>query len=253
VPHLNELQKKMTPKGLTIVALTRSVTDKFMQDHKITYPVGVGGSTAGAYGVSGIPQVYLIAGDGKVVWEGHTSGLSDQMIEDELAKLVAFPKRDEWPRKVSPAASAAEGGKLGDAWKKLERLRDLEGDDAEAAETLRAYIAKKSEAMLRSANELADDQDYYGATRELEAAKRMLKGHPSYDEVSERLKAFKKDRDIQKAVKAGALLEQGQALEAKKDYRRAFAAYAQAARVGEGTKAGDAARKRAEAIAGKAQ
>ena len=58
MPHLIELHNKYFAKGLTILALTNSNVDKFVEENKINYPVGVGGPNSGNYGVTGIPQVY---------------------------------------------------------------------------------------------------------------------------------------------------------------------------------------------------
>ncbi|GIW71049.1 MAG: hypothetical protein KatS3mg102_0591 [Planctomycetota bacterium] len=251
MPHLNELHTKYGPRGLVIAALTQSATDSFLKEHKIAYPVGIGGGSFAAYGVTGIPQVYLVGPDGRVVWEGHTSGLTEALIEQHLQQVVVFPEREQWPRVLEPAARAAQAGRLGEAWRKLERLGELQGEEAEAQAALRSYIERKAEAVRRAVEAAVAEGDYYAAQAELRAHERAFQGHPFGEQIEERLRAFKRDPEIQKAIRAGALFEQAQALEAQGDLRRALGYYAQAAKVGEGTKAGARARERAEALAAK--
>lgn len=227
------------------MALTSSNVQKFVEENNIVYPVGIGGPNARNYGVKGIPAVYLIAPSGKVVWEGHTNGLTDARIEEQLQKVVLFPQRD-WPGKVSSPAKLAKKGKLGDAWRKLEKLSDLEGDEAEAADALRKYIDGQASMVLDNVDSLIGDEDYYGANNELNKHKKSFKGHPAEEKIKSTLDDFGKTDAIQKSIKAGKYFAIGQELQARKEIKSALGAYMKAAKVGEGTKVGERAQAKVE-------
>lgn len=88
--HMPELVKTYDTykgKGMNVVALTRlskgktkeDVT-KFMTDNSLNYPVGKeDGKLARTFGVGGIPAAAVVK-DGKIVWRGHPSRLTDDAI-----------------------------------------------------------------------------------------------------------------------------------------------------------------------------
>lgn len=248
MPHLIEMQNKFAEKGLTIVALTEAGADKFCKDNKINYPVGMGGPNSQNYGITGIPQSYLIDHRGKIVWEGHTA--QDNQVEEMLAKLRLFPKR-EWPKGLDKAARAAEGGSLGEAWKLLAKYKAEPSFDEAAAGVLEEYVKGKIDDTLAEVGDLEKDESYFEANAILAGAKKSFAGHEAADTVVEKLKAYGKDKKIQGAIKAGALFEQAAALEAAKKPKDALPLYIQAARVGAGTKIGEKAKAKAEALSAK--
>lgn len=87
IPHLIEINNKYKNKGFVIISLTNEdlkTVEPFVKANKMTYPVGVGSSSARDYGVSGIPHAVIVGKDGRVAWEGHPmSGL-----DKELEKLL---------------------------------------------------------------------------------------------------------------------------------------------------------------------
>ncbi len=250
MPHLNELHERKGPKGLTIVALTSSVSDAFMKKHGIRYAVGVGGPSASVYGVTGIPQVYLIGADGKVVWQGHTAGLTEALIDAELAKIVRFPDRAKWPQAVAGAARLARQGKLGKAFKALERVR-ADGDEAtrEAAQALRDYIERTAAQWESEAQTWERSGAYLEAKRIYERMGKRLHGHPAAERARARLRALLKDHAIRNQIEAAKLFEQGRAFEQRHEFKRAIAAYVRAAKRGGDTPIGRRARARAVALA----
>lgn len=198
------------------------------------------------YGITGIPQAYLVDHRGKVAWEGHTA--SEQQIEDLVARLRPFPKRD-WPKALDKAVRAARAGKLGEAAKLLAKLHPDGDDEAAALEELKTWIEGKASDVLAEASDLEKEEDYFGAKQVLDEAKKTLAGHEAAEQAAEKLKTFEKDRKIKSAVKAGALFEQAVSLEQQKKTREAMGLYAQAARIGAGTKIGEKAKTKFEELA----
>ena len=94
MPHLEELYNKHKADGLVVIGVTEDAKadlEAFLKDNKVAYPIAADvvdgtGKTFDAYGIGGIPTVYLIARDGSVAWHGPGGDLTDAMVEAELAK-----------------------------------------------------------------------------------------------------------------------------------------------------------------------
>lgn len=84
IPHLNGLHEKYGPQGLCILSFTdqsKKAIEEFIEKTPIKYTVGTGSDLADVYGVTAIPQGFLIGKDGKVLWSGHPS-------DEELEKAI---------------------------------------------------------------------------------------------------------------------------------------------------------------------
>jgi peroxiredoxin len=103
VPHLNELHQKYSGQGLAILALTseeRETVESFVKDNHMAYAIGLDEAdrTCNQYGVEGVPSVFLIGTDGKVVWEGHPLELREEQVKALLpvpSKQPANGSKDE--------------------------------------------------------------------------------------------------------------------------------------------------------------
>jgi thiol-disulfide isomerase/thioredoxin len=95
IPHLIELNKKYAGQ-VTIIGLSDETQDKvapFVKQMNMDYAVGGGSKTLNAYGVSGIPTVFVIDTTGKIAWQGHP--MDDQFekaLDTEVAKLKPATK-----------------------------------------------------------------------------------------------------------------------------------------------------------------
>ncbi|MCR9197834.1 MAG: TlpA family protein disulfide reductase [Planctomycetaceae bacterium] len=71
IPHLNQLQKKYGDQGLTIVSFTdqsRHGIENFLKRQPMDYVVGTGSQLSLKYGVVGLPHVFLVGRDGRLLW-----------------------------------------------------------------------------------------------------------------------------------------------------------------------------------------
>lgn len=87
IPHLNELEKKYGDQGLTIVSFTdqsRRGIENFLKRQPMDYIVGTGSQLSLQYGVVGLPHVFLIGRDGRLLWH-------------------AVPKQQELDRQIEAA------------------------------------------------------------------------------------------------------------------------------------------------------
>lgn len=98
IPHVNDLHKKFSDKGLVVVGMNVWEDDiktpkKFLADQgdAMSYRVAFSGGQAGDFanswlkpaGVQGIPHA-LIVKDGKLIFKGHPGGIDDAMISSML-------------------------------------------------------------------------------------------------------------------------------------------------------------------------
>ncbi|MEI6121133.1 MAG: redoxin family protein [Opitutae bacterium] len=111
IPHLNELNQKMGPKGVVITGVNvwdgeknpeaaKKVKDFVKaQDDKMSYAVAIGGDKflrdwLEAAKVDGIPHAFVINGDGVIVWMGHPMQLNEKLLGDLLTGTAA-PEPDK--------------------------------------------------------------------------------------------------------------------------------------------------------------
>jgi len=140
IPHLNELNKKMGPKGVVITGVNvwegekspeavKKVKDFVKaQDDKMSYAVAIGGDKflkdwLEAANVQGIPHAFVVNGEGIIVWMGHPMQLNEKLLGDLLTGTkTADPTENKTEKKTKDAgvknqnSSALE--KLGEALKK---------------------------------------------------------------------------------------------------------------------------------------
>ena len=103
IPKLNELQKKFKDKGVVVVGISDEPADKlkaFMtfEGTQIEYLVAADDqrktarSYMVAYGQNGIPHVFVVGKDGKVLWHGHPLGLDDKVLDDIITNHYDLQK-----------------------------------------------------------------------------------------------------------------------------------------------------------------
>lgn len=166
IPHLIELHGKYADQGLVIVGHTDGSStnlEGFIAAKKIPYLISVGPDIGDAYGVSGIPHVFVVDPEGKVAWEGHPAQLQEDVITGLLknVRLSASPA----PRFAKPAASEKVAriesgvamGKVGAGVKALEKLSD--DKDAGTASAAKATLATIAEWKGKVDGEIAKQKE----------------------------------------------------------------------------------------------
>lgn len=88
VPHLNELQAKYGEQGLLIVGVSNEDADKIrdkMESAEMEFAVARSAEGADEkYGVQSVPASFLINRSGELIWSGHPSGITDELVERAL-------------------------------------------------------------------------------------------------------------------------------------------------------------------------
>ncbi len=83
IPHMNKLHDRWKDKDVVVIGLTDETPEdvqQFVRKNGIRYAVGAGSLSSFDYGVSSIPHVFVIAGDGMVVWDGYPGRQLDQAV-----------------------------------------------------------------------------------------------------------------------------------------------------------------------------
>ena len=140
IPHLNELNEKMGPKGVVITGVNvwdgeknpeaaKKVKDFVKaQGDKMSYAVAIGGDKflrdwLEAAKVDGIPHAFVINGEGVIVWMGHPMQLNEKLLGDLLTGAAApEPEKNKSEKKTKDGIVKDETSstleKLGEALNK---------------------------------------------------------------------------------------------------------------------------------------
>jgi thiol-disulfide isomerase/thioredoxin len=190
IPHLIELHDKYADQGLVIVGHTDGSStnlEGFIAAKKIPYLISVGADIGDAYGVNGIPQVFVVDPDGKVAWSGHPAGLQESVITGLLknVRLSASPA----PRFAKPAASEKVArieagiamGKVGAGVKALEKLSD--DKDAGTASAAKTTLATIAEWKAKVDGEIAKQKEAGDVYAAAELAGSVATSYAGHDEA----------------------------------------------------------------------
>ncbi|MDE3066245.1 MAG: TlpA family protein disulfide reductase [Verrucomicrobiota bacterium] len=98
IPHFNELQRKYSRKNFQLLSLVEEgpqTMDPFLAKHHVDYPIGLESNSLDDYGVTGIPQAFVIDQSGKIIWSGDPDAASPEM-DKVIAKalgIIANPSK----------------------------------------------------------------------------------------------------------------------------------------------------------------
>lgn len=84
IPHLNEIHREFTPRGLAMVAVSDEdapTIAPFVLEHNMQYPVVRSARAGRDYRVRSIPAAFLVDSSGTVVWQGHPASLDASILE----------------------------------------------------------------------------------------------------------------------------------------------------------------------------
>ncbi|MBS4027393.1 MAG: TlpA family protein disulfide reductase [Ignavibacteriales bacterium] len=99
IPHMNELVDQFKSDSVIFLSLSdekKEVVEPFLAKNKMKASIALDNQdkTFSAYGVSSIPNMFVIDKKGNVVWGGHPAMFSKEMLEVYL-KTGAFPESKE--------------------------------------------------------------------------------------------------------------------------------------------------------------
>ncbi|MCP5070819.1 MAG: peptidylprolyl isomerase [bacterium] len=193
IARWNDLRAAYLAKGLRVVGVVPAEID--------TAPDGAEFSVVAAenagYAIEDGEGVVLIGADGKVAWQGKPDEFPEPLVVKLLKKAKRFYLR-RVDASVKAAATAFQKGQLHAA---RELAATLEHEDAK-------YVAGRVETTLTYWTQQVDRATAHGDPAETALylqwiAKRMA-GSPEATAATDKLKALKKDKQNNKAIKAAA-------------------------------------------------
>ncbi|MEM7260371.1 MAG: hypothetical protein AAF488_00170 [Planctomycetota bacterium] len=250
MPQLEQLWVENHDRGLHIFHIesqgaSEEQVREFCEERGVTFPQTLrsGSDFSALPGGSGLPYAYVIGVDGKVLWQGRNG--YKNVIHQELQK-VRYPGlgRSDVSKPAHKAAVEFVKKKYAKAIALANKLVDDE--DAAVAADAKHIIARseqKGESLLARAERQAKNRDYLDAKLTYTLVKKGFKGLAPAETAETKLDEIKKDKSIQREIKAAATLAGLEQSLARKngDTRRAtFTAFAKKF---EGTKAAEKAEK----------
>jgi thiol-disulfide isomerase/thioredoxin len=196
IPHVRELHEKYAAQGLVVIGHTDASSqglEAYVASAPIPYLVTVGEDIGVAWGVRGIPHVFLLDVAGKVAWSGHPAELQEKTVTDLLAKVK--PAGPPAPHFKKPAADIkvvaleqqAAAGKVGNAVKALGKLT------SDSAKSTLEQIATWKAAQDAEIDRLAAAGEAYAAWHLADALADAYKGADEAKAYQERAATLKKD------------------------------------------------------------
>ncbi|MCA8918070.1 MAG: hypothetical protein KDB68_09200 [Planctomycetes bacterium] len=211
VPHLQELHNKFSDKGFAIVAVSKedagTIESKLIKAKEVTYGV-VKADIGSIYQTRGIPHCWVLDADGKCIFEGHPSSVTEQSVE-EWTKDIAPTKVDrELAKDLKNGVKAFEAGELGKA---LAEAKEAQASEDELVKTDGAYLeslVKKHVDMYTGKMESAKKSgDLVKLGKTLEEASEKFKGSEQGDKWKDELKELEKSDAYKDTTKAADELE----------------------------------------------
>lgn len=190
IPHLIELHNKYADQGLVIIGHTdgsSKAVDTFIKSENIPYIISIGDDIGDAYGVSGIPHVYVIGPDGNVAWHGHPGAMKDQTITELLknVRISATPvpqfAKPSTVDKVARVEAGIATGKVGAGVKTLVKLS--EDKDSAVASAAKASLEIITTWKAKIDDELSKQQQAGDVYHAAELATRLATSYAGHDET----------------------------------------------------------------------
>lgn len=161
IPHLNYLEKKFSPMGVRIIAVSRDEKEAlrdFLKKHRINYSVGVdykGATTETYLGIDSVPVVFLIRGkDRAVLWRGDVVDL-ERVLEKYLSGEFDIEDQKKISALKKDLRLAAQSGDIKLAEKISDEILDVDPREASAIKwRLLMYEARnQNKKALKFVNE----------------------------------------------------------------------------------------------------
>jgi thiol-disulfide isomerase/thioredoxin len=127
IPHLNALHDKYSGKGVVIIGLTNQPQSKikdFVNKQDMRYVIGCGSNSARDFGISTIPNAFVIV-NGEIFWHGHPTEGLDQALAAALRTPRVAKRVQPAPQTIAPVSPKADAADSASADTQETRTGDL--------------------------------------------------------------------------------------------------------------------------------
>lgn len=210
-----ELNERLGPQGLVIIgiSLDRSLGDLNSKKPKgFTWPqyLDQGSKVSSHFGVKGIPHVFLLGPDGKVLWRGHPAGGLDQQLQKafkehppQLTDPKMLAKANETLAQIETAVKSGEAAAAIKLLGKLPAEAKKDAEFAARAEEVQKGLEVAARAMLAEVEPQIEAGKYAEAVARLRELTAALNGLPVGEEAKKRLGALQSDPAVRSAIESG--------------------------------------------------
>ncbi|NUQ34662.1 MAG: hypothetical protein HUU29_06955 [Planctomycetaceae bacterium] len=206
-----KLQDEYGDKGLHLFAFevqgaSADAIKKLLTPKGVNYPVA-SGMPKGYTGVQGIPHVWLIGVDGKVIFCGFPGqGNFKTLLKDELAKVkypgLGLSSIDPALEESAKLFGEQKFGKARDAANAALQTATAGSDAAKQAAHIVEKIKAKADKLTAAAEKHVADKAYFKAIDAFDAIKVAFEGADEAKAVDARLAELKKDETAGKEITA---------------------------------------------------
>jgi thiol-disulfide isomerase/thioredoxin len=246
-PHIVQLNQKYAPLGMQMIGISldddRSAMQGVVKDKGFNWPqyfdgAGWDNRFAKAWGVSSIPQTFIISPTGEVLWRGHPAEIDGplakamknhppELVDPQTAALAAVTLE-----KVESATAASH---FAEAIKMLGDFPPAARADpkiAERADKDSKELNSAAETILNQADALASTQKYTEAAEQLQGLITSMAGTDVGKHAQESLNSLRANPAAASAIAASArehaasaALLMAQKLQAAKRDRQAYISF----------------------------
>ena len=204
--HLAQLNEKYTGRGFAMIGVSLDADPleltPVMQSKNIKWPVacdggGWNGAIAVAWGISSIPQTFIISPDGVVLWRGRPTQQLDAALEDAFhqhpPQLLNAEAIAAVGQTLTSIESAIAGKQPATAVKLLAGISSEAKFDPRVADRVNAATKNLQEygtAQLAEADTLISQKKYQEASAKLQELDQAFAGMPTADQAKQRLAAL---------------------------------------------------------------
>lgn len=207
VPHLQELNDKYREKGFEIVAVSKEdanlIQSKLIEGKSVTYGV-VKADIGSLYETRGIPHCWVLDAEGKCLFEGHPSSVTDQTVEGWVKDLAPTKVDKELAKELKGAVKDFENGELGKALADVKKTETESEDEAvkSDAQYLESLIQKHVELYNAKMEKARTSGDLVKLGKVLGEASEKFKGSEIGDKWKDELKELEKSKEYKDTAKA---------------------------------------------------
>lgn len=193
------------------------LTQQWVAKHGMDYAYAYfeGATLPNAVEQRAYPHAALVDPDGIVVWSGHPSRLSDELIETHLAGALSVPIF-EWDDAVAAVVDAIRAQELGDALRAAQRLAEEGVADSDLALTT---VRRLVDAAVASAVDAFEEGNYLDALANARRHVDRLEGLDAAERLQQIIEHCTTDARAQEIVTAQQRLRAllGKRLRKKRD------------------------------------
>jgi thiol-disulfide isomerase/thioredoxin len=219
LPHMIAINEKYGPQGLQIIGISLddapSPVQRVVKEKSIPWPqhVDVPNRLAREWEVNGIPQVFLIDGEGKVIWEGHPAKLDEPLAAAFIKsppRLVDEKVLAQATEALDKTESALGANSAGEAMKLLASVPPDASKDAATStriKDLQQKLTASAEQMLARVEPMIAEQKYAAAAVELKTIASSLSEHPIAAKAKQKLGELMAKPEARKQIEQAEHIE----------------------------------------------